>query len=91
MLCWFLPNVNVNQPSVIHMPSLQSLPPTSNPLYFFFLFNVYFYLCVYLTMPGLGCVVRSWFPDRESNPLPPALGVQSLSPWTTREFWVYSL
>ena len=69
-----------------------ALPPEPpSHFIFFFLFNVYFYLCVYLTMPGLGCVVRSWFPDRESNPLPPALGVQSLSPWTTREFWVYSL
>ena len=32
MLCWFLPNINMNQRRCTHVPFLLNLPPTSHPI-----------------------------------------------------------
>ena len=32
MLCWFLPNINMNQHRCTHVPFLLNLPPTSHPI-----------------------------------------------------------
>ena len=45
-----------------------------------------FFLSVYFLF--FGCTVQhvgSWFLNQGSNPMPPALGAQSLNHWTTRE------
>ena len=67
-----------------------ALAKLTQPLnFFFFFFNVY----IYLAAPGLSCSTQGlylWHAGssaltRDGTPGPPALGVPSLSHWTTRE------
>ena len=56
----------------------------SNHSYFHYFFNMYLFF-FYLAAPGLSCSTRDLVPRPGIEPPRPALGVWSLSPWTTRE------
>ena len=46
---------------------------------------LFFFILIYLAAQGLCCSMWDLVPQPGIQPRPPALGVQSLSHWTTRE------
>ena len=73
-------------------PGIKPTPPALEEVFFCF-FNIYFYLSIYLAVPSLSynmqtlaCGMWDLVPQPDIEPSRPALGVQNLSRWTTREF-----
>ena len=77
-----LKQVRMGEPRESYTPSV------ALPCGVFFFFNIY--LFIYLAASGLSCDTRDLVTWPGIKPGPPAVGVRSLSHWTTREvsLWV---